>query len=326
MNKPAELLLLLALLAPTIQLAHAQDPGSSDGNAEKADTGGEDTEGETTTWGIHGGDLFQFDTGINDGGSFSVNRFFLGGGIEYKITPSLTLDFDIGFEVDRYNFKGTGPFTNAANGVPWTTTMDVTLKAVGRWKVDDQWRIFLGGLVSWAGETSADAGDSFTGGGIMGFAYTFSDDFTLGLGMQISTRIEGDLLFIPSPIIDWRITEQLFISNVRSPVTFPASLGVEIIYYLSREMNISIGTRYEYRRFRLDDSGPRRIQDGVGLDSGFPLWARFEWRPVHQIRLHLVAGVSLGEKLRLYDQDGNSIVDESVDPAVFVGFFLGFDF
>jgi hypothetical protein len=319
----SSLVLVTALLVPIGQVALAQgDDGSSQGTEQSNDSG----EGDTTTWGIHGGDIYQFDTGIHDGGSFSVNRVFLGGGIDYKFTPSLSLNFDIGFEIDSYDFKGSGPFTNAANGVPWTTTMDVTLKVLGRWKVDDQWRVFLGGLVSWSGETTAKATDSFTGGGLMGFAYTFSDELTLGAGMQISTRIEDGLLFIPSPIIDWRITEQLFISNVRSPVTFPASLGVEIIYYLSREVNISLGTRYEYRRFRLNDDGPLNIQNGVGLDSGFPLWVRFEWRPVPQIRLHLVAGVELGEKLKLYDQDGNGIVDEGVDPAPFVGFFLGFEF
>lgn len=315
-------LLLAAFLAITSQPAWSQQGDDTDTTQQ----GEASTEESSTSWGVNGGDIYQFDTDLDGGGSFSVNRFFIGGGIDYKLSPSLSLDFNIGVEVDDYNFSGAGPLMNSSGGNPWSTVTDVTFKALARWKVDDQWRIFLGGLVSWTGETSAEAGDSFTGGALMGFAHTFSEDLTLGFGMQISTRLEDSLLFIPSPIIDWRISEQFFISNVRGPVTFPASLGVEAVYYLSRELNISIGTRYEYRRFRLDDDGPARVQNGIGLDSSFPVWGRFEWRPVPQIRIHLLAGVAFGERLRLYDSDGNQLAEQDVDPAPFVGFFLGFDF
>ena len=323
------LILITALLLPTSQALFAQGDNSGDsGTDQTQNNSGNNSEEEdkTTTWSINGGDLYQFDSNIKGGGSFSVNRFFLGGGLDYEVTPSLSLNLDIGFELDSYRFKGSGEFTNPANGVPWTSTMAFTIKGLGRWKVNDNWRVFLGGLISWAGETRADAGKSFTGGGLMGFAYTFSEDLTLGAGLQISTRIEDSLLFIPSPIIDWRITKQLYISNVRSPVTFPASLGIEVIYYLSYETNISLGARYDYRRFRLDDSGPANIQNGVGVDSGFPLWLRFEWRPVSKLRLHLLVGVELGEKLQLQNSDGWQIRENNVDPAPFVGFFLGFEF
>lgn len=328
MNKYAAFILVVLLAAIGGQTAYAQETSTENATNESPNTEApvSEEEDKTTTWSVNGGDLFQFDSDIKGGGSFSVNRFFLGGGVAYKVTPSLTLDLNVGFEVDSYNFSGRGQFTDVANGTPWTSTVDVTLKALARWKLDDSWRIFLGGLVSWAGETNAPVSDSFTGGGLMGFAYTFSEDLTLGAGVQISTRLEDNLLFIPSPIIDWRITKQLYISNVRSPVTFPASLGVEVIYYLSYETNISIGSRYEYRRFRLDDSGPAAIQNGVGVDSGFPLWLRFEWRPVSGVRLHFVAGVELGERLELDDRNGNGIADQDVDPAPFVGFFLGFEF
>ena len=318
MNKNKHLVVATAFLLINAGAAFAQDESDA---TEKSDTAGTET-----TWSIAGGDIFQFNSGIDNGGSFSVNRAFLGGGIDFEITPALSIGLDVATEVDSYTFKGDGAFTRPADGVPWTTTIDVTLQGLGRWKIDDNWRVFLGGLVRWSGETQAEASKSFTGGGLMGAAYTFSEDLTLGFGMQISTRIEDNLLFIPSPIIDWRITEQLFISNMRGPVSYPASLGVEIVYYLSREMNISIGSRYEYRRFRLDDKGPLLIQNGVGTNSGFPVWARFEWRPIPEIRLHFLAGVSFGERLELDTSNGNQIEAQDVDPAPFIGFFLGFDF
>lgn len=326
MNKKLGCTVLAALLHATCGVTLAQDGSKAPMTTDQSGSNAESGDGDTATWSIAGGDIFQFDAGIKNGGSFSINRAFLGGGLTYKITPSLSLDFNIATEIDSYTFKGKGAFTAPANGVPWTTTIDVTMRALTRWKLNDEWRIFLGGVVSWSGETEADVGKSFTGGGLMGLAYTFSEDLTLGGGLQISTRIEDNLLYIPSPIIDWRITEQLFISNMRGPVSYPASLGVEIVYYISREMNFSLGSRYEYRRFRLDDSGPDIIKMGVGTDSGFPLWLRFEWRPIREIRMHVVGGVVLGQKVQLDRSDGAQIQKQDVDPAAFVGFFLGFEF
>jgi hypothetical protein len=286
----------------------------------------DETEEKSTTWSVSGGDIYQFDTDIDGGGSFAVNRLFLGGGLNYKFTPSLSMDIDIAAETDSYTFKGGGAFSAPANGNPWERTVDFTVRALGRWKVDDSWQVFLGGVVSWGGETDADFGDSFTGGGLFGTAYTFSDTLTLGVGVQISTRIEDDLLYIPSPIIDWRISEQFFISNVRGPVGYPASLGIEAVFYLSKSMNVSLGSRYEYRRFRLNDSGPIAIQNGVGTNSGFPVWLRYEWRPVPEIRIHLLGGVSFGQKLELDNRNGYQLSKENVDIAPFVGLFLGFQF
>jgi hypothetical protein len=311
----------LPIIALATCFAQAQQTeGQTEGQIE------EQTEEKTTTWALSGGDVYQFDSDIDGGGSFSENRFFIGGGLSYEFTPSLTIDFKVASEIDDYDFKGGGAFTAPADGTPWKTTADITMRGLGRWKVDDNWRVFLGGVVSWAAETDADLAKAITGGGLFGASYTFSEDLTLGAGVQISTRLEDDLLYIPSPIIDWRITEQLFISNMRAPVGYPASLGVEVVYYLSQDLNVSVGSRYEYRRFRLNESGPSLIHNGVGTNSGFPVWLRFEWRPIPEIRLHLLGGVTVAQKLELDDRNGNTLSKADVGTSPFVGLFLGFEF
>ena len=291
---------------------------------EEPDTSTEDP--NTPTWGISGGDIFQFESSLDDGGAFTVNRAFASGKMKKRFSEGFALTMDAAFEADTYNFSGSGPFVDAGGGSPWTTTLALTVRALGRFTIDEQNHFFAGGLVSWAGETGAGVGDSFTGGGQIGYTHTFSKDLTLGAGLQISTRIEDDLLYVPTPIIDWHISEQLYLTNARSPEAFPASLGIELLYYLSRELSVSIGTRYEYRRFRLDDSGPALTQGGVGVDKGFPVWARLEWRPMGHLRVHLVGGVSFGERLELADSSGDVIEERDVDAAPFLGFFLGFEF
>jgi hypothetical protein len=294
-------------------------------NTESAGPSEEEAE-DPFRWNVAGGDIYQFEGDIDGGGRYSVNRTFLGAGMEFDYSPALTLDFDIGMEWDNYDFSGKGAFSEPAAGTPWESVFDLTLSAVSRWRLDDNWRLILGGFVRWSGETDADFTKSFSGGGVFGGAYVFSDDLSLGATGLVTTQIEDGLLWIPSPIVDWRINKQLFISNMRGPVTYPASLGLEIIYYLNENMNVSLGGRYEYRRFRLNDDGPTAIRNGVGGERTFPIWLRFEWRPINQIRIHLLTGVNFGQRLELENAQGNLLSREDTDPSPFIGAFLGFRF
>ena len=105
------------------------DLESTEGRTTSSPDEGGEEEDQLVTWGVSGGDIYQFRSSIDGGGSFSVNRAFLAGGFEYAFSPSLTLDFDLGFEADSYVFNGGGAFADAAGGVPWTTALDVTLAA-----------------------------------------------------------------------------------------------------------------------------------------------------------------------------------------------------
>ena len=326
--RPAGLFSLLLFTSPGWSQDGEQPLDSGDeqiGNAASEGTSDVETEG-TLRWNVAGGDIYQFEGDIDGGGRYSVNRTFLGAGMEFDYSPALTLDFDIGMELDNYDFSGNGPFSKPAAGDPWGSVFDLTLSAVSRWRLDDNWRLILGGFVRWSGESDADFTKSFSGGGVFGGAYVFSDDLSLGATGLVTTQIEDGLLWIPSPIVDWRINKQLYISNMRGPVTYPASLGLEIIYYLNENMNVSLGGRYEYRRFRLNDDGPAAIRNGVGGERTFPIWLRFEWRPIEQIRIHLLTGVNFGQRLELENSRGDLLSREDTDPSPFIGAFLGFRF
>ena len=326
--RPAGLFALLICTGTTWAQADDQLFESDEGepqSTEAAETPAEETK-DTFSWNVAGGDIYQFGTDINGGGSYSVNRTFLGAGMEFEYSPALTLDFDIGMEWDDYDFSGPGDFTAPAAGEPWDSVFDLTLSAVSRWKLDDNWRMILGGFVRWSGESDADFAEAFSGGVVFGGAYVFSDDLSLGVTALVTTQIEDGLLWIPSPVVDWRINRQWFISNMRGPVTYPASLGLEIVYYLNENMNLSLGGRYEYRRLRLNDDGPAAIRNGVGGERTFPVWVRFEWRPIEQIRLHVLAGMNFGQQLELENSRGSLLSKEDTDPSPFIGCFLDFKF
>ena len=280
----------------------------------------------TLTWTVHGGNLYQFNTSLDDGGSFSVNRAFLGAGAGYQISQDVGLDFSISSEVDSYSFRGGGTFAQEAGGVPWTTTIDLTLGSAVRWKINERWQLRGATFFGWAAEHDADFGNAFYGGGIIAGSYTFSRDLTLGGGLLVASRLEDNVLLIPALLVDWRINERLRVTNVRGPVTYPASAGVEILYNLEEHLDLSIGFRYTYRRFRLNDEGPSRIRNGVGTERSFPFWLRLQWQPLKRFRIHLLGGISFGERLELQESNGDLIAKQDVNPAPFVALFCDIKF
>ncbi|MCH2145270.1 MAG: PorT family protein [Phycisphaerales bacterium] len=323
----------LACLCACACMMLAIDPvvgqDEADGQAAAApppESGGRPGQDLGVTWKVFGGDLYQFQSEIDGGGSFSVNRTFLGAGLDYRFTPALSMGFKIATEVDRYRFSGEGSFASAAGGTPWTTTQELSIGVSARWDIDREWSVFGSGTARWAGEPDADWGDSFSTGGVIAGSYAFSRDLTLGAGVLASGRLDGSVLFIPSLLVDWRITDKLVVTNVRGPATYPASAGVEILYNFEKDLSFSIGFRYVYRRFRLDDSGPAAIRGGVGTERSFPMWLRLEWRPTRGTRLHLLGGVSFGERLELQNADGIVIEDQDAQPAPFVALFFGLEF
>ena len=302
---------------------------TDDGNVAKT-SGSHGPQGppvqEGLSWKVSAGNLIQFDGSIEGGGDFSVNRTYVQAGFEQAVSPSFTWGAGVATEIDAYRFSGSGAFADAAGGTPWTTTVDLTLKTSMKLNLGRNWQVRASFFCGWAGEHDAVFDDSFTVGGILGAAYRVDETFTIGAGALISDRLGDGILVIPSVIIDWQLTPKLTLSNVRGAASYPAGAGAELLYSFDRSLSLSLGARYEYRRFRLDDEGAIPTRGGVGTERSFPTWLRLEYRPARNVRLHLVGGVSFGEKLEVQNRSGGSLAEQDVDPMPFVAFFAGIRF
>ena len=278
------------------------------------------------SWRASAGNLWQFNGAIDGGGQFSVDRTYVQAAFDHTVSPQFSWGAGLATEVDAYDFSGNGAFNDAAGGTPWTTTVDLTLKTSMKLNLNRKWQIRASVFCGWAGEHDAVFDDSFTVGAILGAAYRFDDTLTLGVGSLISDRLEDGLLVIPSVIVDWKITPKLTLSNVRGAASYPTSAGAELVYAFGKTTSISLGARYEYRRFRLDGEGAPPTQGGVGTERSLPTWLRFEYNPAPNIRLHLVGGISFGEKLELQNRNGETVAEQGVDPMPFIAFFAGIRF
>ncbi len=262
-----------------------------------------------------------FDTG---GGDVAVDRGF--GSLNIASAPKDTYrwDIDLAWEGSWYSFDGANTLATAAGGTPWDAVQSIVVTPGASFKLDDHWRINARFLLQFAGENDADVGDSATYGGMLAASYTFSEKFTLGLGVLATSRIEDDVLVVPQLIIDWRPCKEFRLSNFAGPEAFPGGAGLEAIWVLSDEFEIALGGRYTYRRFRLSDEAP--VSGGVGTDEGLPTWLRATMRAKCGARIDLVGGFQFAGEMQIDDSNGNELAKVDVESAPFLGVFASWKF
>ncbi len=275
---------------------------------------------------VSGGYLHEFGADFSGGGSVSVNRVFGGAGIGVQFHPEVKGSIGVAWGGDWYRFEGDSALSPSPGAAPWSDIHAITALASANWQIDPRWSANLGLRVGTAGEADARIGDSIVYGGNLAVSYSFSREFTLGAGALVQTQIEDRPLIIPLLVVYWQVTDSIVISNVLGPEAYPTGAGLEAAWRPDGTTELSIGSRYEVRRFRLDDTGDAVRRQGIGEDVGLPIWARATWRLDNGLRLDLVGGVSLMNEYSLDDRNGNEISSTDLDPAPFIAGFVSWRF
>jgi hypothetical protein len=167
----------------------------------------------------------------------------------------------------------------------------------------------------WFREQGADSADSFTWGATFSASRRFANGNVLGLGLALFDRIEETLVF-PFVAVDWRLGDRWRLTNpLASGPTGPA--GLELDHQFDDRWSAGIGAAWRSLRFRLSETGP--TPNGIGEESGMPLFLRVTHRFTNQAALHLFAGVVLNGQLRIEDASGRLLREEDSDPAPLLG-------
>ena len=295
---------LVALaLAPSAALAQVVTPVISTGEEEK------------DTWvAVSYQHMFKTDT---DAGPIEIEReaVLALAGHRFKLNENWGLLTQGAYQLTDYNFNND--FFLGSGGRLWGDIHQLTLAALLTYRMNDKWTLLGGGLFRMAGEGGADFGDALTGGGVGGFTYRASEDFTGGLLIGAMSQIEGSASIIPLPLINWQMAEdwkfKLGIQQLGG-----VGYGPEVKWTASEEWDVALGLSYEKRRYRLDDGGAA-LDDGVGEETSIPLFARIGWNPSPSARIELTGGVAFGGEIRYGDHGGSKIFKEDYDPAPIVG-------
>ncbi|MBX3356107.1 MAG: hypothetical protein KF724_10490 [Phycisphaeraceae bacterium] len=268
---------------------------------------------------IGAGALQQFNATLDNGGRYGATHVYATAGAEFDLSESLELRIPAAFEFSSYRFRGSGTFDSA----PWSEVYAVALAPRLTWTLSEHWAITAGPVVEFTGEREADIGDSIQWGGLGAVRYAFDRDHVIGLGLLVLTQLEDDPLFLPVPLVDWKLGDGWRISNVRGPEANPFA-GLEVIKSLDAGWEVGAGAAYVTRRFRLSNRGP--VPGGVGNDSGVPLFARLTYRPHPAFRIDLMAGVSVLNRLTLDNAQGDRLTASDADPAPLLGLFASLRF
>jgi len=268
-----------------------------------------------TGWSVfmRGGYVHQMNTDIDNGGSFSVNRFLVQGGPTYVSDKGMSVSLAVSYGFDDYDFSG-----NTGFGVrkPWEDIHTLRFSIPLRWKINEQWTGFASPTLRFTGEKGADFNNALTGGGFAGFSYRFSNRLTIGPGVGILTQLEDSTRVIPVLIINWEIIDTLSL-NTGKGIGATLGPGLTLNWRPSRAWSFSIGGRYESLRFRLDEDGT--VSNGIGDDQSFPIFGGIEYSFSPIVHVSVLGGVEVGGELRLEDEKGRTIIEENHDPAGFFG-------
>ncbi len=272
------------------------------------------------TWAVRGGYLHQFDTDVDGGGSFEVNRATVQVSSTWRVNPELAVSGRFGYSFDGFGFSGT---TGLAGMNPWSDIHGLRFGAGVRWQPDDKWTVYGGPTFRFNAERGASLGDGFQFGGFAGFSYKVSDTLTIGPGVGAITQIEDSLSVFPILIINWEIVEDLYL-RTGSGLAATQGPGLELMWKFAEHWSLSVGGRYERQRFRLDGNGT--APNGVGQDRGLPVYAAVSYHFNEKTSVSVIGGAHFAGELKLDNDRGNTVAKQEYDPAPFIGVLGSIEF
>ncbi len=298
---------ILALAFSTT--VHSQQPGPANGSAAPS----------PWTPYARGGYVHQFDTDLDGGGKFDIDRLFVQGGVSYSFGPRRRISVSVGAGRDQYDFSGNPGLAEQ----PWDRVDQLRFSIPVTWAFDEQWTVFAIPTLRFYGESGADTGDSASGGALAGVSYRVSDNLTIGPGIGVISQLEDSVSIFPILIVDWKITNRLSLETGRG-LGATQGPGLDFKYRLSDAWSLGLGGRYESQRFRLDDKGP--APEGVGGDRSIPVYLSATYSRGRDLQISAIAGVEFDGELRLEDSNGRLIRRDNYESAPFLGGTFNFRF
>ncbi len=299
----SSLILSSCLLLPTI--------------ATSSDTGQRPQGPPQSPWStvVRGGAVYQFDTDLDEGGSYTSGRYNIEVGQSYGWSRRDTATLSLSYTLDSYDFSSGDP-SGIAFRAPWENIHTFSISTPLRKGIGDNWTAFLIPSIRSAGESGADFGETITGGGFTGVSYKFSDSLTIGPGLGVFSQLEESATIFPVLIIKWDITDKLSL-DTGGGLAATLGPGLTLSYKATPKLRLGVGGRYEKLRFRLDEDGS--VEGGVGEDTSFPLFATCTYKVNRKSSFSFVAGLETAGELKVEDSNGSTVIEEDSDSGIFTG-------
>lgn len=258
--------------------------------------------------------VYQGDGDLDGGGDFSMSGAIVRAGAAYDLGGGRRAGLTLNYDYLDYSFSDASAFGRA----PWGKVQRYGAAVPLSFALSDGWRVLFAPSADWFKENGADTGDSLVWGATLAGTRQFEGGNRLGVGLGVFSQIEKTSVF-PFFVVDWRLNDRWRLLNpLASGPTGPA--GLELEYRFDDGWLASVGAAYRVLRFRLSDSGS--VRNGVGEETGVPVFLRVTRNFTEQMALHFYGGVVVGGELRVENSSGDTVREVSFDPAPIVGLSL----
>ncbi len=245
-------------------------------------------------------------------GHFSVNRGWAVG----SLSRSLGGGLDMGITL-RYGYADFDFSTPSALGTeaPWSSIVTPSVGLNLRYRLSQTDLLF--GSAQWGAsyESGASASKGQTYGGIAGASRFFSPTSMLGIGVGVFRDVNRTRI-VPVVLVNWQIDDHWYVTNPLE--AGPAGgAGLELGYRFDDTWSLALAAGMRNSRFRLDDSGP--VPNGIGQESGVPVFAELTYKVGKNGSIVGYAGVVAAGNLRVMDSNGATLSSSDYDAAAIVG-------
>ena len=277
---------------------------------------------ESSDWRLtlDGGGVKQFESSLDTGGEFDVDRYFVQFSATRSFGSAWNSGLSLGFGESRYGFSG---YSGLGAIDPWSNIREFRISIPVRYRSGNNWTYIGIPTLRYSGESGASASDSQKWGLLAAAAYRFSDRLTIGPGFGVFSDIDDSTDLFPIVFVDWKLSDTLSLNTGRG-LAATRGPGVALNWTPTSTWRFSLEARYEKTQFRLDETGP--IPSGLGQDRSIPVAIAATYRPSADVELTLLGGWEFAGELRLEDSDGNRLAESDYDSAPFAGAVARFRF
>lgn len=252
--------------------------------------------------------VYQFESGLDSGGEYNVARLLVDFGATMPLNRKALLTLSVNYEFADYRFSGTQGLGSVK---PWDDTQRLGFTPRFFVAGANRWNYIVAPTIAWSAEAGADLDDAIIYGFTFGAARVVSPRLTIGPAFGAFSQLEETIVF-PFLFINWKITDRLTLRNpFRAGPVGPA--GLELVYTPNEKWEFAGGGTTRGFRFRLDDKGP--APDGVGEQSGVPLFARIAYKFGPRFKLDFYAGAIVAGQLAVEDSKGDLLAVDDHDTA-----------
>jgi hypothetical protein len=271
-------------------------------------------------WGGRIGANFQneFETDTDGGDEFESWRIGVGGDWGGPINESVLVGFQGHYQHAEYDFRldnGTAPSasytTNELPKEPWGGIDTIGLTATTTILVGNRFSIQGAVPIRWSGEVGAER-NGFAAGISAIASWQIVDSLRVGLGIGVTSQIEGSSETFPLVSLDWQIADTLRFATEGSWIQGGSAA---LLWGTSHSVAMSFSVGYERNRFRLDDNGTLPDTNGIGEITAVPIEIGVRVHLVEGAYLDLRAGLGVAGRFRVENDRGQKLYDQNYDPA-----------